>query len=217
MSWKSNTSTGWSIWNWNIRKRAHFQGVMVTWITESNICRLLAWDFLMNWVHENNRPGHPGFDSWHYQIFWELVCLERGLLSLVRITEELLERKSSCSQSRNSKLTALGIRWLTTRHPLFAKVGTNSADKRRSLGQYSLLADWSHGVWFFVDLQSTQSVMLLWRSNLLLLQVNNFVLQIFFFIVDRCTILTSCILQSSLYGLYSVTVAISPIFTDMMV
>jgi hypothetical protein len=38
-------------------------------------------------------PGHrsrgPGFDS---RIFWEVVGLERGPLSLVRITEELLER-----------------------------------------------------------------------------------------------------------------------------
>jgi hypothetical protein len=33
-----------------------------------------------------------GFDSRHYQIFWE-VSLERGPLSLVRTTEELLQRK----------------------------------------------------------------------------------------------------------------------------
>jgi hypothetical protein len=35
-----------------------------------------------------------GFDSRRYQIFWDLVCLERGLLSIVSTTEELLERKS---------------------------------------------------------------------------------------------------------------------------
>jgi hypothetical protein len=34
-----------------------------------------------------------GFDSRLYQIFWELVGLERGPLSLVSTTEELLDRK----------------------------------------------------------------------------------------------------------------------------
>jgi hypothetical protein len=37
-----------------------------------------------------------GFDSWRYQIFW-VVGLERGPLSLVSTTEELLER--NCSES----------------------------------------------------------------------------------------------------------------------
>jgi hypothetical protein len=39
-----------------------------------------------------------------------IVGLERGPLSLVSITEELLERNSSCSGSRESRLTAVGIR-----------------------------------------------------------------------------------------------------------
>jgi hypothetical protein len=38
-----------------------------------------------------------GFDSQNYQIFWELVGLERGPLSLVSTTEELLGRKSNGS------------------------------------------------------------------------------------------------------------------------
>jgi hypothetical protein len=42
-------------------------------------------------------PGYSsrgsGFDSRRYQIFWEVVDLERGPLSLGRIIEELLERK----------------------------------------------------------------------------------------------------------------------------
>jgi hypothetical protein len=33
----------------------------------------------------------PGFDSRRYQIFWVVVGLERGPLSLVRSTEELLD------------------------------------------------------------------------------------------------------------------------------
>jgi len=38
----------------------------------------------------------PGFDPWRYQIFWIVVGLERGplsLVSLVRSIEELLEWK----------------------------------------------------------------------------------------------------------------------------
>jgi hypothetical protein len=55
------------------------------------------------WVEDRLRglavrvPGYrsrgPGFDFQRYKIFWEVVGLERGPLSLVRITEELLERK----------------------------------------------------------------------------------------------------------------------------
>jgi hypothetical protein len=41
-------------------------------------------------------PG-SGFDSRHYQVFWDVVGLERSQLSLVRTTEELLERKNSGS------------------------------------------------------------------------------------------------------------------------
>jgi hypothetical protein len=44
-------------------------------------------------------PGYrtrgPGFDSRRYHIFLVVVGLERAALSLVKITEELLERNSS--------------------------------------------------------------------------------------------------------------------------
>jgi hypothetical protein len=50
-------------------------------------------------------PGYrsrgPEFDSRRYQIFWEVVGLERGPLSLVMIIEELLEWKSSGSGLEN--------------------------------------------------------------------------------------------------------------------
>jgi hypothetical protein len=42
-----------------------------------------------------------GFDSLRYQIFWEVVGLERGPLSLASTTEELLGRKSNCSGLEN--------------------------------------------------------------------------------------------------------------------
>jgi hypothetical protein len=38
------------------------------------------------------RSRGPGFDSRSYQIFWEVLDMKRGPLSLVRIIEELLER-----------------------------------------------------------------------------------------------------------------------------
>jgi hypothetical protein len=56
------------------------------------------------------RSRDPVFDSGRYYIFGEVVGLERGPLSLVRITEELLEWKSSGSGSRKSRITAVGIR-----------------------------------------------------------------------------------------------------------
>jgi hypothetical protein len=39
------------------------------------------------------RARDRGFDSRRYQIFWGVVGRQRGPLSLVRITEELLEWK----------------------------------------------------------------------------------------------------------------------------
>jgi hypothetical protein len=82
------------------------------------------------------RSRDTGLDSRRYQIFWELVGLERGPLSLVSITEELLEWKSNGSGSRKPRLTALGIVALTTRHPLSAA----------AVARYSSLANYSHGV-----------------------------------------------------------------------
>jgi hypothetical protein len=48
-----------------------------------------------------NRSRRSGFDSQSYQIFWEVVGLERGPLSLVSKIEELLGRNSSGSDLEN--------------------------------------------------------------------------------------------------------------------
>jgi hypothetical protein len=82
-----------------------------------------------------------GLDFRRYQIVWEVVGLERGPLSLVSTTEELLGRKNSgsCLESRGYGHRE-PPRW--PRDTLYPqRVGTNFADKRQSLGQYSLFRE----------------------------------------------------------------------------
>jgi hypothetical protein len=51
----------------------------------------------------------PGSISGRYQIFWEVVGLERGPLSLVNTTEDLHERKVAAPIWKTEN-TAVGIR-----------------------------------------------------------------------------------------------------------
>jgi hypothetical protein len=70
-------------------------------------------------------PGYrsrgPAFDSQGLQIFWEVVDLERGPLSLVRIIEELLEWKSSGSGQEN-RINDLGEPLLWPRDTLYPDI-----------------------------------------------------------------------------------------------
>jgi hypothetical protein len=131
-----------------------------SWIRNGDVlCFLWGTNWIYIWYVEESRPtlwpsGQSswlqiqrfGFDSRGYLIFWELVCLERGPLSLVSTTEELLGIKSSGSCLENRDYGSIDPScW--PRGTLYPQnVGTNFADKQRSLGRYSSLADWSNGV-----------------------------------------------------------------------
>jgi hypothetical protein len=86
-------------------------------------------------------PGYrsqvPGFDSRRYQIFWEVVGLERGPLSLMITIAELLERTSSGSSLENQEYGRRDpLRW--PRDTLYQQ---KLALISRSLGLYRLLPD----------------------------------------------------------------------------
>jgi hypothetical protein len=60
-------------------------------------------------------PGYRSrgsrFNSLRYQMFWEVVGLERGPLSLVRITEELLEWKVAAPVKKTELTVGDPLRW----------------------------------------------------------------------------------------------------------
>jgi hypothetical protein len=89
-----------------------------------------------------------GFDSWRYQIFWEVADLERGPLSLVSTIEEPSERKISGSglENRHYGSRELSNCQVTPLYP--RKLALTSPTKRMSLCQYSSLVDRRLGIQF---------------------------------------------------------------------
>jgi hypothetical protein len=97
-------------WSGGITKQAYSRGIPSD--VNSEVARV---ELTVSVVYWSRAPGYrsrgPGFDSRRYQIFCEVVVgLERGPLSLVSITEELLEWKRIGFGSRRSRLTAVVIR-----------------------------------------------------------------------------------------------------------
>jgi hypothetical protein len=99
-------------------------------------------------VHGYRSRG-PGFDSRRYKILWEVVGLERGPLSFVRITEELLEWRSSGSGQEN-RINDRGdpLRWpRDTLYPQKLEL-TSPTSGSHSVGIVRLRTK-GHGVYLF--------------------------------------------------------------------
>jgi hypothetical protein len=80
----------------------YFPSTIASIFTSLLLLLLLLWPPLWSsgqssWL----QSLRSGFDSRGYQIFWEVVGLERGPLGLMSTTEELLGRKSSSSSLEN--------------------------------------------------------------------------------------------------------------------
>jgi hypothetical protein len=84
-------------------------------------------------------------------MFWQIMGLERGTLSFVMITDELLERKGSCSGLERRDYLPWGPVALPTRHPFTSKSHTHYTPEdvilhshhRENLKSYIALTGWT--------------------------------------------------------------------------
>jgi hypothetical protein len=120
-----------------VSNKVHVHIVVLDGITSYLLTYLLQKTWPPLWSSSWLQIRRPGFDSRHYQKK-KVVGLERGPFSLVSTTEELRDRKVEYGR-RDPSRCPRGT-------PLSANVGNHFADKRRSLGRYSSLADSDHGV-----------------------------------------------------------------------
>jgi hypothetical protein len=113
----------------------HLYGLGHTWSVPSSwrlCCLSILTDHLCGLVVRvpDYRSRGTEFDSRHYQIFWEVVGLERGPLSLVSIIEELLGRNiSGCGDP---------LRWPRDTLYLQKLALTSPASGGRSVGKVCL-------------------------------------------------------------------------------